>query len=185
MQSTGQTSTQALSLVPMQGSQMMYATDVKYTGGFPGRTALAAVVLASLALAIPDAAAPGGAWRAAPEYLPLFTAENAHRGAYETYTSPLPLDAVLQALASDPALLHPPGAWTPAAVTADDAFGRQGAYNRWALARLYGARRASIARGPRAQDGRVAESWTLISPYPDASLERLEPGTLLIVLHLP
>jgi hypothetical protein len=29
MQSTGQTSTQAVSFVPMQGSQMMYANDLR------------------------------------------------------------------------------------------------------------------------------------------------------------
>jgi hypothetical protein len=146
-----------------------------------------ALALTMLALATPHGAAPGpgGGWRPAPEYLTLFTPAAAHPGAYETYVSPLALDAALQTLANDPTLLQPPGAWTPAALIAGDAFGRQGTYNRWALARLYGARRARVARGPRERDGRVAESWTLISPYPDVSLARLEPGTLLIVLHLP
>jgi hypothetical protein len=50
---------------------------------------------------------------------------------------------------------------------------------------VYGARRARVARGPRVVDGRVVESWTLISPYPDPGLQRLEPGTLLIVLKVP
>jgi hypothetical protein len=29
------------------------------------------------------------------------------------------------------------------------------------------------------------ESWTLIAPYPDAALQRLEAGTLIIVLRVP
>ena len=29
------------------------------------------------------------------------------------------------------------------------------------------------------------ESWTLIAPYPDAALQRLELGTLIIVLRIP
>jgi hypothetical protein len=29
------------------------------------------------------------------------------------------------------------------------------------------------------------ESWTLIAPYPDLALRRLEPGTLIIVLRFP
>jgi len=66
-----------------------------------------------------------------------------------------------------------------------DAFGRSGDYDRSKLARLYGARRASVARGPRLENGRVVESWTLVSPYPSVALERLEPGTLLIVQRLP
>jgi hypothetical protein len=69
-------------------------------------------------------------------------------------------------------------------VAAAEAFGQSGGYNRWKLARLYGARRAKVARMPRVENGRVVEAWTLISPYPDPGLERLEPGTLLIVLRL-
>jgi hypothetical protein len=42
-----------------------------------------------------------------------------------------------------------------------------------------------VARGPRLQNGRVIETWILVSPYPDSRLERLEPGTLLIVLRTP
>jgi hypothetical protein len=52
------------------------------------------------------------------------------------------------------------------------------------MAKLYGADRAMVARGPRADGERPYEAWTLISPYPDMNLERLEPGTLLIVLDL-
>jgi hypothetical protein len=92
---------------------------------------------------------------------------------------------VLRRLDSEGAVLAPPGAWQPKSVLPFDAFGQMGRYDRWTLARLYGARRARVARGPRGSEGQVTESWTLISPYPDPALSRLEPGTLLIVLRIP
>ena len=130
----------------------------------------------------PEATSAG--WRDAPEYVHLFAPRSA-RGAYRAAVSPLPLDAVLRVLERDPALLRPPGAWQPKAIAPLDAFGGPGATDRWALARLYGSRAPLIARGPRADGERVVESWTLISPYPNPSLERLEPGTLAIVVRLP
>ncbi len=127
---------------------------------------------------------PPGTWRIAPEYVRLFAPRRAHAAAYDAYVSPLDLDAVMRQLAPDPALLHPPGAWTPAALLPSDAFGQTGGYDRWRVERLYGARRAMVARGPRGEDGHPTQAWTLISPYPDPTLEHLEPGTLLIVLDL-
>jgi hypothetical protein len=124
-------------------------------------------------------------WREAPEYLPLFAPSGPRAGAYRTFVSPLDLDEVLRRLDAEGALLAPPGAWQPKPLLPFDAFGQMGRYDRWALARLYGARRARVARGPRGSDGHVTESWTLISPYPDPALSRLEPGTLLIVLRIP
>ena len=123
------------------------------------------------------------AWRDTAAHLDLF-APAAHRGDYRADVSPLDLDAVLQALAADPALLRVPGAWTPRAQLPADAFGRSGTYNRWTLARLYGPRQPRVARGARLADGGVLESWTLVSPYPSADLTRLEPGTLRIVLRI-
>jgi len=78
-----------------------------------------------------------------------------------------------------------PGAWEPKELLPFDAFGQTGRYDRWSVARLYGSRRARVARGPRSVQGHVTEAWTLISPYPDTSLTRLEAGTLLIVLRIP
>ncbi|HZT75273.1 MAG TPA: hypothetical protein VFA27_01350 [Vicinamibacterales bacterium] len=60
-----------------------------------------------------------------------------------------------------------------------DALGAAGDYDRAKVARLYGGSRPSVARGWR-QDGDRFESITLISPHPDAALERLVPGTLVI-----
>lgn len=108
----------------------------------------------------------------------------AHREAYRAAVSPLGLDAVLEALAADPALLRSPGAWTARAHLPADAFGRSRPYDRWTLARLYGSRQPRVARGARTDGGRVIESWTLVSPYPTADLARLDEGTLLIVLGI-
>ena len=126
--------------------------------------------------ALPSPAAP-------PVYLDLF-APAIHRSAYQAFVSPLPLDRLLKSL-TDPGFASPPGAWQPERQLAVDAFGRAGRYDRSKLARLYGARRVDVARAPRIEDGRVVESWTLVSPYPDPRLERLEPGTLILVLRLP
>jgi hypothetical protein len=122
-------------------------------------------------------------WREAPEYVRLFAPE-AQRGAYRAYVSPVGLDATLKELLADPGILHPPGAWTPQAMIAYDAFGLSGSYNRWKVAGLYRSRRAQVARGPRIDQG-ATESWTLIEPFPDVTLERFTPGTLIIVLRVP
>ena len=127
---------------------------------------------------------PAGEWRNAPAYVRLFTPLRAHTDAYDAYVSPRDLRDVLRQVGNDPSLIHPPGAWTASAVLPLEAFGLTGSYDRAKLARLYGARRALVARGPRGEGGLPTESWTLISPYPDRNLEQLEPGTLLIILNL-
>ncbi len=150
--------------------------------------ALVALAGVALLLALPPVtgavgAAPGQGWQEAPAYLPLFT-PRLHRAAYTVYTSAAGLDDVLRPLATDTTLLRPPGAWQARATTPSAAFGEAAEYNRWQIARLYGATRARVARGARVADGRVPEAWTLISPYPDPDLERLNGGTLLIVLRM-
>jgi hypothetical protein len=65
------------------------------------------------------------------------------------------------------------------ALEALDAFGTAGAYKRSALARLYGGRRVRVLRSWTESGGRF-ESVTRLSPYPDASLTRLLPGTMEI-----
>jgi hypothetical protein len=122
-------------------------------------------------------------WREAPAYLTVFVPRG-HRDAYRAYRSPLSLDETLRALLAEPGVERPPGAWQVQTVTPFEAFGRTGSYNRWQLAGLYGSRRVRVARGPRLDRGH-AESWTLVAPYPDPALQRLEPGTLIIVLRIP
>jgi hypothetical protein len=60
-----------------------------------------------------------------------------------------------------------------------DAFGAAGSFNRAALALLYGGKRVRVARGWTEYPDRF-ESVTLLSPYPDATLTRLLPGTMVI-----
>jgi hypothetical protein len=195
MQSTGQTSTHALSLVPMHGSQMIYATLGVLESGNPGlqpSSITRAVGTASIAMAVlvctpvhsaAQTAPDRQQWREAPEYVRLL-APASYAAAYRAYVSPLEFDAALRALAADPTVLHPPGAWTAETVHPYDAFGLGGSYNRWKVAGLYKSRRAQVARGPRMDQG-VMETVTLIAPYPNADLQRLEPGTLVIVLRIP
>jgi len=64
-----------------------------------------------------------------------------------------------------------------------DGFGSAGAYNRFALVKLYGGMRVRVTRGWR-QVGDRFESVTLLSPHPDASLTHLEPGTMVITYSL-
>jgi hypothetical protein len=97
----------------------------------------------------------------------LFVPRHPVLGRYEACLDPRPLSELLQAN------------WTIEAVEPLDAFGRAGAYDRAALARLYGGTRASVTRRWSDTPERF-ESVTFISPHPNASLTRLEPGTLLI-----
>jgi hypothetical protein len=130
---------------------------------------------------------PSGAWTGAPEYLRLFAPSGPRAAAYHIYVSALGIETLLARLAAEPSLLHPPGAWMPAALLPADAFGQTGGYDRSKLARLYGSRRALVAHGPRAPSnalGTGSEAWTLISPYPSLDMTRLEPGTMLMVLNL-
>jgi len=124
-------------------------------------------------------------WRDAPELLALFAPASARAAAYTMRVTDDSLEAVLRQLDGDAALLRAPGAWDVRALAPVDAFGTAGTYDRRKVARLYGAERARVSRGARTKDGRVVESWSLISPYPDPTLEKLERGTLLIVLRLP
>ena len=143
----------------------------------------ALAVLAALVCTDLRPTAQPAQWREAPEYVRLF-APPAQQAAYRAYVSPVGLEATLKEITADPAVLHPPGAWTPQAMIPFDAFGLSGSYNRWKVAVLYRSRRANVARGPRLDQGEL-ESWTLIAPYPDEALQRLETGTLIIVLRMP
>src|SRR5262245_31649704 len=141
MQSTGQTSTHAVSLVPMQGSQMMYAT-----------------VLFILAHTCD------------PLLAALFTPPRPHLGRYEACVTDEPIARVRQ------------DGWQYGPLEqleALEAFGSAGTYDRAKLTQLYRGRRVEVLRGWR-KDGDRFESVMLLSPYPDASLQTLHDGTLII-----
>jgi hypothetical protein len=121
-------------------------------------------------------------WREAPEYVRLF-APAAHASQYRAFVSSQPLDAVVPRIAAT-AGHDAPGAWSVESLGPFDAFGPDGAYAPYALARLYTAGPAHVARGPHASSNGI-DAWTLISPYPDAPLARLSTGTLLLILRVP
>ena len=132
------------------------------------------------------AAAPAGraaSWRDAAEYVSLF-APVGHADSYGIAVTPTGLDEVLEELGADQTLVRTPGAWAVRHESATDVFGTAGRYNRWLLARLYGSRQVRVARGARADRGRVTEAWTLISPYPSADLRTLHPGTMRLILNV-
>ena len=149
------------------------------------RIFLACTVVAALSLGLAFSFVNARASREAAEFRGLVAPSGPRGAAIRTFVSPLDLETVLAQIGTTAGLLSPPGAWQPRAVGALDAFGHAARVDPWKVARLFGARRAQVARGPRgAADGRVTETWTLISPYPDPALEHLQPGTLLIVLSL-
>ncbi len=120
-------------------------------------------------------------WREAPEYLRPFAPAGPRAGAVRIFVSPDDLDTALQRLNIEPAV-RPEGMWASRPAPPLDAFGQGGTYDRSRVTRLYGAARPRVARGTTIVDG-TREFWTLISPHPDAALERLEGGTLLLVLR--
>jgi len=104
----------------------------------------------------------------------LFTPLHPQSGGYEVCTDAAPLNEASAAARRDGFHLGPVEELEPL-----DAFGTSGTYDRAALVRLYGGQRVKVSRGWRQADDEF-ESVSLISPYPDASLTRLQPGTLVI-----
>jgi hypothetical protein len=102
-----------------------------------------------------------------PALTALFTPPHPRLGRYEVCTSSDSIE-VVNANAGPIEMLE-----------ALEAFGAAGPYDRPALSRLYGGTRVRVARTWTATAGRF-ESVTRLSPYPDASLRRLLPGTMEI-----
>src|SRR6266550_85317 len=92
-----------------------------------------------------------------PELTRLFTPLHPQVGRYEVCTDPRPIEALARASAGRTEGPH----YGPIEeVEAFDAFGRAGPYNRSAVARLYGGRRARVVHGWRREGDRF-ESMTL------------------------
>src|SRR5688572_22556532 len=120
MQSTGQTSTQAVSLVPTHGSQMIYATTISRINPLQPKSIARWLVTAAAAVACLGATVPAAARRAgqpdvtgapgtaSPAHVALFTPP-AHSAAYRAYVSPLTPEVLLSTLADDPAAVRTPG----------------------------------------------------------------------------
>jgi len=116
-----------------------------------------------------------------PALTRLFTPPHPLLGRYEVLVTSQPLPDVIARHVADP---RAPTYSSIEALEPLEAFGGAGLYSRSALVRLYGGRRASVARGWTRTDDRF-ESRTLISPYPNASMTRLNAGTMVIVWTLP
>ena len=102
-----------------------------------------------------------------PALAVLWTPAHPQLGRYEVCTTARPLTEIASP------------DWQVETVPPLDAFGTAGAYDQAVVARLYGGRRPSVARGWLADDGRF-QAITLVSPYPNRQLTALEPGTLII-----
>jgi hypothetical protein len=129
-----------------------------------------AQVVLALLLVVPTLGTPrngGGDRSCDPAFSRLFAPSRPLVGRYEICASPGPIDALIK-----------PN-WVVERVPPLEAFGMAGAYDRSRMARLYGAQRATVARSWSEEQGRF-ESLTLISPYPDPTLTRLETGTLIV-----
>jgi len=117
-----------------------------------------------------------------PELARIFTPLTAPPGAYTVTTTDRPIADLATALrACDSAPVE--GAWQVTRMEAHEAFGQAGIYDRLRLAQLFGGTRLDVVRGSLPHDG-VRDGYTLISPYPDASLTAVNPGTLVIVVHV-
>ena len=106
-----------------------------------------------------------------PTLTALFTPPHPLLGRYEVCTSADPIDIVAAAengQFGQAELLEPL-----------DALGQAGPYDRAAVVKLYGGRRARVVRGWR-RDGDDIVSITLLSPHPDPTLTELRAGTLVI-----
>ena len=104
-----------------------------------------------------------------------FTPAQPVAGRYEVCATPAALEDVLRAEAGGRDVhMGPTDAVDPL-----DAFGTAGPYDRLALSRLYGSRRARVTRSWSVA-GRDLVSTTYVSPYPDPTFTKLEPGTLII-----
>ena len=128
-----------------------------------------------------DAIRSFGDWSESAAHVQLF-APPARRSQYRAFVSHLALDEVLRRVAG--AQPGPPGAWRPDDVSPLDAFGSSGTYNRFQLVRSYLGKRPRTAHGPWAT-AEGLETWTLVSPYPTAALDAVEPGTLLLAMRVP
>jgi hypothetical protein len=123
-------------------------------------------------------------WQESPALARSFTPQQAPPGTYRAYTSGLSFEDALTDVKRDPLMTVWPGAWKVERQSPADVFGQGAGYNRWALALLYRATTPRVARGPRIEGGQTVEAWTLVSPYPNPAMDRLEPGTLLIVMKV-
>jgi hypothetical protein len=133
---------------------------------------LVLVIVAAIQVGTPD-----------PALTRLFTPLAVPPGTYVISTSSEPIEALtarLKELDPSPAT----GAWAPTRPEAHGAFGQDGVYDRARLARLFNGKRVTVVRGSILRDGQRL-AYTLVSPYPDATLSRIVEGTMVIEFRVP
>src|SRR6266850_2157820 len=141
MQSTGQTSTHAVSLVPTHGSQMIYANS------FIILAIVAALPTPGLGRFVEPR--PPSPYTCDPALAALFTPARPGLGRYEVCTTDQPLEGDAEALE---------------ALDAFGAFGAAASYDRAALQRLFGGARVRVQRSWTASAHEFV-STTRLSPY--------------------
>jgi hypothetical protein len=113
----------------------------------------------------------------------LFTPLSVPPGMYLVYRSSEAIETLTARLrALDPAPAA--GAWESTRPEAHGAFGQEGPYDRDRLARLFNGKRVTLVRGSLVHQ-RQHVAYTLISPYPDATLSRIMEGTMVIEFRVP
>ena len=116
----------------------------------------------------------GLAYTCDPVLTALLTPKRPGAGRYEVCTTPAPIDEVLAEAGGQGLHFGPVEATEPL-----DAFGTAGPYDRSALSRLFGGRRARVAHGWSKEDHGLL-SVTLVSPHPNRTFTALVSGTLVI-----
>ena len=117
-----------------------------------------------------------------PALAALFTPAHPTVGRYEVCTSNESIEVL--AGSGRPAAPDWPSFSAPEALESLEGFGASGPYHRPALARLFGGARVRVARGWIDRPDRF-EAFTLLSPYPDPTLSRLQTGTMIVHLVIP
>jgi hypothetical protein len=147
-----------------------------------GRVVLLVPLVAAAGIAPgPEPSLLADAYRA-PTLARLFLPPAAPPNAYALYVSERniwTLAGQLRALDVQP-VAH---AWQVQQTNPFEGFGAEGRYDRVRLARLFLGRRLRVARGSLNEAG-VLRGYTLLSPYPDETLTRLMPGTMVIIVDI-
>jgi hypothetical protein len=119
-----------------------------------------------------------------PDLTRLFTPSNVPAGTYRVFVSPDPVARVASFFRTSPGASSSEGAWRIQSLEPLQALGSAEPYDRSLVARLYTGKPVSVARGTVGRADHVTHSITLLSPHPDKTLSRLDPGTMIVVFDL-
>ena len=126
-------------------------------------------------------------WQADDRLRRLFAPPAMPAGTYRVFVTGEPIEKVADHYRTG---VHGPTegaaleAWRPAPQSFGEAVGPTGVYDRAKVARLYRGHSPRVARG-MVRRGDAIDAVVAISPYPNASLARLERGTMIVVFRVP